>query len=50
MSMTDEETLLVMTIVRLIKGETPDAKKVQSAYDNAVKVLAQRDRGPQNVR
>ena len=48
--MNDREILLVMTIVNLIKGSTPTAANVEKAYEDAVKKLERRDRGPVQAR
>jgi hypothetical protein len=44
--MDEREMLLVMTIVKLVTGSTPNAKKVETAYEDAIKSLEKRDRGP----
>jgi hypothetical protein len=48
--MTDEEILLVMTIVKLITGDTPNVSKVDSAYESAIKSLNLRGRAPKEVK
>lgn len=47
--MSEEEILLVMTIVKLITGTTPSAKAVDSAYDSAVKSLGRTGQPPKEA-
>ena len=48
--MNDDQLLLVMTIVQLIKGSTPKTGAVRTAYDAAVRMLERDRKGPVNAR